>query len=241
MQARFWEIDALRGVAIIMMVIFHFLWDLNFFTDTEIVLTQGFWEVFRIITASAFLFLVGISLYLSSYGRDFVFRKLLKRGLYIFFLGLLLTLFSRFAFPESYIIFGVLHLIGVSIILSPVFLRLKYSNLFLGFVFVFLGVVLENYRFDLTFLFFLGFAPANLTTLDYYPLLPWFGVVVWGIFAAKVLYAGRVRRFSLPWQENNFFTDKLSFLGRHSLIIYFLHQPILFLLFYIFTEFIPFN
>ncbi|MFO7807499.1 MAG: heparan-alpha-glucosaminide N-acetyltransferase [Candidatus Moraniibacteriota bacterium] len=236
MKNRFWEIDFLRGVAVAMMVLFHFLWDLKFFTDAEIVLVRGFWDWFRIFTAFSFLFLVGISLHLSTYGKGNVFFKLSKRGIYIFSLGLLLSIFSRLFFPEKYIVFGILHLIGTSIILSFFFLRFKYLNLLFGFIFIISGVALNNYVLNIPFLFFLGSFSSRLNTLDYYPLLPWFGVVLWGIFAAKILYFQRDRRFSLPWRGDSLVVRVFSFLGRRSLAVYFFHQPILFLLFYLFTE-----
>ena len=216
-----------------MMVVFHFLWDLTFFTDIEIVLTYGFWDIFRVITAFTFLFLAGMALYLSTRGKPFVFLKLVRRGLFIFVLGLLITAFSKIFFPASYIAFGILHLIGVSIILAFFFLRFKYLNFLLGLIVILAGIALGNYSFDIPFLFFLGFAPENLITLDYYPVFPWFGVVLWGIGAGKILYAERTRQFNLSLSGDGFLRRKLAFLGRHSLIIYFLHQPILFSFFYL--------
>ncbi len=234
MKKRFWEIDSLRGVAILMMITFHFAWDLNFFIGTDISLTTGFWEIFRISTVSIFLILVGISLYISTYNKEVVFLKLLKRGGYIFFLALLITAFSFIFFPENYIIFGILHLIGVSIVISYFFLSFKFLNLFFGSVFILLGVFWEKYSLDLSFLFPWNFSIHSPAAFDHYPFLPWFGLVLWGIFLGRVFYRKRLRQFSLPGYENGFLIKQLSFLGRNSLFIYFVHQPILFFFFYIF-------
>ena len=212
MKQRFWEIDSLRGVAIIMMVIFHFVWNLDFFTGLEISLNSVFWEAFRIIIVSTFLFLVGVSLYISTYNKEEVFLKLAKRGLYIFSLGLGITLFTKIFFPDNYVFFGILHLIGVSIFLSYFFLKFRFSNLFFGLVLIALGVVLKQYSFDIPWLYFLGFSSDAITTLDFYPILPWFGVVLWGLFAAKFLYTDRVRQFKLFHSGDNFLIKRLSFL-----------------------------
>lgn len=230
MKQRFWEIDTLRGVAIVMMVIFHFTWNLYFFTGLEISLAGFFWEVLRITIVSTFLFLVGVSLYISTYNKNKVFFKLAKRGLYIFSLGLVITLFTKIFFSDYYVFFGILHLIGASIFLSYFFLKFKFLNLFFGFVFLVLGLVLKEGSFDVSWLYFLGFSSGNITSFDFYPIIPWFGLVLWGLFAGKVLYTDRIRQFKLFDLGDNFLIEKLSFLGRNSLLIYFLHHPILFLL-----------
>lgn len=233
MKKRFWEIDFLRGVAIILMITYHFFWDLNFFTDIDVSWGSQSWMIFRTLIASTFLFLVGISLYLSTYYSQRMFSKLLKRGAYIFSLGLVLTILTKILFPERYISFGILHLIGTSIVLSYIFLRFKFLNLLLGAMLIGGGFLLKGHTFDVSFLFFLGFSPENYYALDYYPIIPWFGVVLWGIFTGKILYQGKARQFPWPCRGENFLTKKFSFLGRNSLFIYFIHQPILFLLFYI--------
>lgn len=62
---------------------------------------------------------------------------------------------------------------------------------------------------------------------DYYPLVPWFGFALLGIWAGWRLYPGRTRRFTLPDLAHVAPIRALSFLGRHSLVIYLVHQPVL--------------
>lgn len=216
-----------------MMVIFHFAWNLDHFTALDIYLRSTPWEIFRIVTVSTFLLLVGISLYISTYNKNRIFLKLAKRSLYIFSLGLGITLFTKIFFPNNYIFFGILHLIGVSIFLSYFFLNFKFLNLLFGFLFLALGAVLKEYSLDIPRMYFLGFSSGDISTLDFYPIIPWFGMVLWGLFAAKIIYAGGIRRFELFDANNNFFIKRSTFLGRHSLLIYFLHHPILVLFIYI--------
>jgi len=245
LNKRFWEIDFLRGLAIIMMIAYHFIFDLSFFGVYPLNLLSGFlWYLPRMI-AGIFIFLVGISLYLSysraeisgtySRDRDF-FLKYLKRGIWIFSLGLVITLFTWIFIREEFIIFGILHFIGLAIILEYPFLRLchrfKYLNLVTGLLFVFIGFYLNSFTFNFNWFLWLGFIPQNLITVDYFPLLPWLGLVSLGIFTGSMLYRNYYRKFQLPDLSTHRPIKIFTFLGMHSLIIYFIHQPMLILMLY---------
>jgi len=245
LNERFWEIDFLRGLAIILMIAYHFIFDLSFFGVYPLNLSSGLlWYLPRII-AGIFIFLVGVSLYLSYtraemlgiYKResDF-FIKYLKRGVWIFSLGLIITLATWIFIRADFIIFGILHFIGLSIILQYPFLkynqRYKYLNLVVGLVFIAVGLLLISFTFNFSCLLWLGFVPQSLQTVDYFPLLPWLGVVSLGIFSGGLLYKNYQRRFKIPDISSHLPIRTLDFLGRHSLLIYFIHQPILITLLY---------
>ena len=236
MKKRFWEIDFLRGIAIIMMVIFHFLWDFNYFYNSNIILLDGFWKIFQIITASLFLFLVGVSLSVSNIRKDASYMKYLKRGLKIFSFGLIITFITMFIFPNNYVIFGILHLIGISIIISYVFRKLKYLNLIFGIIFIICGNLLKTYTFNFNWLFFLGLKSSTVYSIDYFPIFPWFGVVLIGLFFGNLLYSTNKRNFKLKNLAENSIIKILCFLGKKSLIIYLLHQVMLFSVFLILTN-----
>ena len=243
LKQRFWEIDSLRGLAIVMMVTFHFIFDLNFFGIYSFNISSGFLWWFARITASMFIFLVGVSLSLSytrttllnNYGteRD-LFLKYLKRGLKIFSYGLLVTAATWIFIGNGFIIFGILHFIGIAIILEYVVIKRKYLNLFLGLAFIAAGIYLMSFRFDFYGLLWLGFTPNNFYTVDYFPLLPWLGIVSLGIFLGNTLYETYVRQFKLPDLSSNLMVRIFSFLGKHSLLIYLIHQPIIIILLYLF-------
>lgn len=253
-RKRFWEIDFLRGIAVILMIVYHFLFDVSYFGDYSIDVNSGiFWIIGR-GCAVMFLTLVGVSLTVS-YSRTIlkykekktVYKKYILRGLKIFLLGLIITIFTWIIFPKSFIMFGILHLIGVSIILSILCLRLtsidentdvnkrsNIVNLLLGFVVIIIGIYLSSFSFDFDWLFWLGFAPYHLNTFDYFPIFPWFGFVLIGIFLGNKLYSNYSRRFRFINNPNKYITNALNFMGRHSLIIYFIHQPILMLILHLF-------
>jgi uncharacterized membrane protein len=241
LNKRFWEVDSARGLAIIMMIIYHFLYDLTFFGVYPFEVYSGFLWFFARITAFTFIFLMGVSLALSSsrtelsgeYDEGGLFNKYLKRGLKIFSLGLIITLVTWIFIPQEFIIFGVLHFIGITIILAYPFLKKKYLNLILGIIIIILGLYLGSLNFDYYWLVWLGFIPNNLQTVDYFPIFPWFGVVLLGLFFGGIFYKNYQRRFKIPDLSKRYIIRTFSFMGRNSLIIYLIHQPLLIILLYL--------
>lgn len=231
---RFWEIDFFRGCAIITMIIYHFLYDLYAFGSLSIELFRGFWKYFQVATASTFLFVAGVSLFLS-YSRMETkgimpsFPKYLRRGFTILGWGMVITLFTYLTLSEWYVRFGILHCIGTSIIIGYFFLRFSGKSLILLSSMACLvgGLFLNSRTFSFSFLLPFGFIPHSFKTVDYFPLFPWLGVVLLGIAFGKGFYHGYQRSFSFPdWSKIPPFKS-ISYLGRHSLTIYLLHQPIL--------------
>ena len=246
MKERFWEIDLLRGFAIILMVAFHILFDLRFFGFHGIELSESFWYYSPRLIASLFILLAGVSLSISysRYKRGaagaFLFGKYLSRGAGIFFWGMVITLVTWIFFRDEYIIFGILHLIGISIVLAYPFLGMRYGNLFLGIACIAAGLYLVGMTFPFSCLLSVGFVPTGFATLDYFPLLPWFGVVLIGVFLGNTLYCGNARRFPLSDRSGNFLTGTLCYAGAHSLAIYLLHQPVIIAILYL-SGLIPSN
>ena len=136
--------------------------------------------------------------------------KYLMRGLKIFSYGLVITLVTWIFLREGFIIFGILHLIGISIILAYPFLKLRFQNLFLGILLIFFGICLQRFTVDSYWLIWLGFTPSSLYTIDYFPILPWFGVVLIGLFFGNLLYPSYKRRFNLIDLSNFSFIKLLN-------------------------------
>ena len=230
---RFWEVDFLRGWAIILMVLYHLVFDLNYFSVYEIDVSSGFWLAAARFTASLFLLLVGLSLTLShSRARllgqeDAFFFRLLKRGARILSLALGITIITYLFIGSGYIIFGVLHLIGLSMLLAYPFLRLQWQNFIFGLIFILLGEYLQTISVDYSWLLWLGLAAPDFYSVDYFPVFPWFGLILIGMGLGGLLYPNYRRRMNLPDLAGNSFASSLAFLGRNSLAIYLIHQPVL--------------
>lgn len=229
---RFWEVDFSRGIAIILMIIFNWSFTLSYFNIFTVKGGFLYWFLFPRFIASMFIFIVGISLVLSyntikKKDKKFIYLKYLKRGIKIFSLGLLITLATFLLFPNEFIIFGILHLIGISTILAIPFLKFKKLNLILGSIVVVFGFFLQNFRFNFSWLFWI--IPESFITFDYFPLFPWFGIVLLGLFFGNLLYKNGKRKYEVKNLSNIFIVKILAFLGRNSLIIYLTHQPLLIL------------
>ena len=233
-RPRFIEIDTARGIAILMMVLFHTLFDLSFFSIAPVNVSTGFWRYFAYATATLFLLIVGVSLVVShdraaaKRSGSALAKKFLLRGAGIFSLGLLVTAATWLYLGEGFIIFGILHLIGVSVMLSPLFFRFRRYNLIIGSCCILAGFFLTGIYGPWWLLPF-GIHPAGFTSVDYTPLFPWFGVVLIGIGIGNFLYTGGVRQFAVP-RLPDLFSAPLAFLGRHSLLIYLVHQPVIIIL-----------
>ena len=235
--SRFWEVDVARGIAIVMVVLYHLMYDLDNLGGYRIESTSGFWKVFADASAFAFVFLAGLSLSLSyvraSAGQRSnreLFGKYLRRGTRIFSYGMLIT-FVFWALSFGSVIFGILHLIGLSIVLAYPYMKLRLPNLILGLSVVALGVYVQLE--DLSaggatgiLLAPFGVVPEGLFMPDYRPLLPWFGVVLLGLFFGNIVYRKRARE-ALSGGEGPAYVAPVAFLGRHTLLIYLVHQPVL--------------
>ncbi len=234
---RFWEIDALRGVAIVMMVTYHLMWDLWYYRILpDVVLYAGFWKFFQRTTANLFLTLVGVSLAVVTMRRLVgssaslpPFKPYLLRGLWVFGWGMVISLVV-WASGVGYVHFGVLHLIGFSTIAAYPLLRRRWLNLALWAIFFVAGYFLLEARYGFPWLLWLGFTPEAYYPNDYFPVIPYFGVVLLGIFLGNSLYRADARNFSLPDIGDWLPIRGLQWLGRHSLVIYVVHQPLLFAL-----------
>jgi uncharacterized membrane protein len=232
MRARLWEIDMLRGIAVVAMMFFHFMWDLWYFRLTAQDIPGPAWQLFARSIGGTFTFLLGLSVVLSVAA----FRRrgqspwlpLIKRGLLIIGCGMLITLGTYFFAGAEYVRFGILHHAGTALILALLFVNLPAPLVALiGIAILALGFyVTPTLAVDHPWLLPFGILQRGIGMVDYYPLAPWFGFALLGMAAGKLLYAGGERRFALPDPGPNPLIEGLRFLGRNSLAAYLIHQPL---------------
>ena len=226
---RRWPIlDTARGVAIIAMILFHFTWDLGFFgiVDYDISFTlEG--RLLAHLIAGSFLFIVGMSLALAA-RNGLPFKPNLKRLRYVAGAAILVSLGTFFLMPEDWIFFGVLHCIALSSLLALPFLA---APLLLTAAIAALSIAAPLFIyapiFDQPWMFWLGLNHILPRTNDYVPLFPWFGVVLAGLVVVRLI---DTRAEWAAWFQRarpNAFFRYLARLGRFSLAIYLIHQPIL--------------
>lgn len=252
-RKRYYIIDNIRAITIVSMVIYHLCYDIFVFfgVDANFIgyLPVVIWE--RSICCS-FIILSGISLNLSS--------NAFRRGIMVNLWGCVVTLVTVLFLPDGDIWFGILNCIGCGMMITHILKNrldrlsplpgmagsLACFALLYGVPDGFIGIFsmrLFNlpqllYRFN--YLAFLGFPSAGFSSLDYFPLLPWIFLYIFGYYLWH--YEAKNKKSPYPdgkgvriQDRSSFFYNNmpvLSFIGRHSLTIYLLHQPILYAICY---------
>lgn len=215
-------LDAARGFAVILMAVYHATWDAVYFRLTDIALfTDPFWIAFPRFIAGLFLGIAGFSLVLwwrAGADRPRFARRLAMVGAS----AAAITGATWLAFPQQYVFFGILHCLTLGSLLALPFFRLPLLAV-LGAAVLFVAgpSFLSAPPFDAPWLRWLGLVTLRPSTVDYVPVFPWFGVLLGGLFLGRlVLDRGWMPEVGAP--------RFLRWMGRHSLAIYLLHQPILF-------------
>ncbi len=228
-------VDETRGIAVISMIIYHLYFDITYFYGVDlgklIDVAMDWWQPF---IAGTFIFVSGIA---ANYSKNNF-----KRGVTCFFVGMCFTFATAFITPHAPIYFGVLHLLGISMMIygfigsfiSRVpwgiglvlfallyFLTLNIPNGYMGFNWLF-RIDMPDALYGARLLFPLGFPANGFASLDYFPLLPHFMLFLSGSCLGVLFKSGRAAKGMYMVRFSG-----LAFIGRHALLIYILHQPVL--------------
>lgn len=221
-ENRIQSIDALRGLCVILMVIHHFLYDLVAFLGAP---SWLFWNpVFNVghyIFAGTFIALSGVSSRFS--------RSNIKRGLKVLLVAMAITIVTMIM--DMPIRFGVLHLLGFCMVfygfthklwesIPPVIMPILCVVLL-----ILSNIMLDKFNPNVTWLWMFGWTYPGFYSADYFPIFPWTFVFLFGTWAGKY-----IKEHYLP---ERFYTFSIPFfpaVGRHALLIYILHQPVLYAL-----------
>ena len=224
-KSRIWELDALRGVCILCVIVVHFLFDLSFFGGLD--LTLPAWYVFlQEYGGAIFVVLSGVCVTLGS--------KSVRRGLIVFACGMLITAVTygmyRLGMSGADVVvkFGVLHLLGVCMLVYPAFKKLPPAALaVLGLLIAVTGYAIRGVVVPQHWLFPLGLTYEGFTSSDYFPLFPQLGYFLIGAAIGKTAY--REKKTLLPGSfQKTPVARFFCWCGRQSLFIYLLHQPIVY-------------
>ena len=232
---RFEAVDALRGLAMVWMTVFHFSFDLNHFGFwTQDFYRDLFWTTQRTLILSLFLFCAGLGQAIAQVqGQSW--PRFARRWAQIAGCALLVSAGSWLMYPQSFIYFGVLH--GMAVMLLIVRLTAHWGAwlwlwgalaIAIKFIYVYsINTLAAGHLIEIMnspMLNWLGLVTRNPVTEDYVPLLPWLGVMWWGVAAGSWLTRYRPAFFTRPVSTA---LKPLVGLGRWSLSYYMLHQPVL--------------
>ena len=228
-------LDEWRGVALICMLFYHAAYDLYAMFGVPLPLfTSPFYVYLQKFIGYSFILISGIS---CSYS-----RSNLRRGVICFGCGLIMTIVTAIAMPSQLILFGVLHFLGAAMLIFALLHKLleKISTawglrlsllLFLLFQNVSRGwigfgparLMLPAFLYRTNVLFPLGFFGPNFSSSDYYPLLPWLFLFLFGAFWGRLWKAGKMPLFVYETH-----IKPLAYLGRHTIFVYLVHQPVIY-------------
>jgi uncharacterized membrane protein len=206
------------------MVIYHFTFDLGMFgfIDGSTPVT-GFWAAFARSVAGSFLALAGFSLYLA-HNSGMNWRGYWRRIGVLVGCAALITVATYFAMPEQFIFFGILHSIALASLLGVAFLRLPWAvTLVVAVMILALPQLYRDAVFHAPWLLWVGLAPGFPQTMDYEPMFPWFGAFLLGMAVAQMLLS----RGPLARSVATPLMARVTWPGRHSLVIYLVHQPVI--------------
>lgn len=230
-------LDIARGVALIAMASYHFMWDLSSFGYLEPGFPATGWpRVYARIIASTFLFLTGFSLVLA-HGDRIRWKSFWKRWIIVAGAAALVTVASYFAIPQGLIHFGILHAIAAASLIGLAFLRVPWPLIFVVSIGIFVApFYLRSDAFNEPWFWWIGLSTEPRQSFDYVPLLPWLAAVLSGMGVARLPFViSRLRQYASGENPSGRLRTTLAFLGRHSLVFYLVHQPVLISILYGFS------
>lgn len=224
--SRFDRLDALRGAAIVWMALFHFAFDLNHFgllEPRQNFYRDPFWTVQRAVIVSMFMATAGLSL-AAALDAGQGWPRFWRRWAQIAGCAVLVSAGSALMFPRSWISFGVLHGFAVMLVLARLAAPLRGGLWLLGLACLLLPHVVQHPWFDTRWTNWVGLTTRKPVTEDWAPVLPWLGVMLWGLAIGQGLLRQRRTWLAGPLAQP---LAPLAALGRWSLTFYMLHQPVL--------------
>jgi len=214
-------LDAYRGLAVLLMMVFHFCWDLRNFGFVEYSIHDPFWVYFRSIILTLFLTAIGWSSYLTI--KKGTLQSFWKRDIKLFLAASAISLATFLTVPNQWIYFGILHFIFIASLLTRPFAKWPILSAAIGVIILFIYHTTHFLTFPNAFVTITDYLGLPQRTLDIVFPFPWIGVILIGPLLGYLNW----HRCPTP---QFLFVDMLSFLGRHALPIYLVHQALLFAL-----------
>lgn len=248
---RFLELDLLKGIAVILMIVFHFYYMMKMTGSGNPNIYSGILKTFARISHTTFITVIGINLSISFQkwqqtmkDKMTFYKRQLFRSFKLMIAGLAITAATKQAFPEKYVRFGIFHFMSIAIIFSMFLMKFRFAIAIIGIIIAVIYQYLKN-RHELVepfctdnpmTCFVTGIANVKYNSMDHFSLLRWLPLVCLGITIGNVFYKNNERQFKIFDNINsikeNPIIKGLEWLGKRSFGIYFIH----FILFYIYFK-----
>lgn len=225
------SIDAIRGILILLMVLYHTVYIAVMFAFIKLEFYSGFWWIFPRFIAAGFIFLSGWNQAGKKAGNP-GFRAFAVRAIKLAVIAAAISIATWPVLEKGFVFFGVLHLLAVASILGYPLPGKPVLALGLAIASLLGGLLLGQMSFDFFWLAWLGFRPVGLYPADYLPILPWFAFFAFGIAGHDLSLQHKAPSKAEPGLKSPAFASGtlwlLAFLGKHSLKIYLIHLPVLY-------------
>ena len=240
-------LDYARSFAVIAMIFYHFVYDLGDFGYVEYkTVISGYWKLFAQCIGSSFLFISGFSFWIMV-RNEIDWIRFSKRLIILLLASIIISIVTFIQFGSAFIFFGILHLLAACTIFGLIIYRLPLVIIFgLGLILAFLpeyyfsASYYDASRFEPKYLAWTGLFNGKTGSVDFYAFMPWSAAYVLGLCCAK-LFAKRKRHTSFApllfkEEKTNFPSNITLWIGRNSLLVYLIHQPILYCLFFVYGK-----
>lgn len=244
-------VDEIRGFLVISMIIYHFIYSYQYIFAINPEIDFFKFTITRWIQMAISLPFIFISGFSSSKSKN-----ILKRGCRLLAIALMISLATYLFIPDEFIVFGILHFLATSMILYGILKLIFGENLIIKnknplnmvVMYVFLLIICYNIRsgyigihslFEIelpellymnTFTSIIGFPSASFVSADYFPLIPFGFAFTGGVFFES--YLNKVKLSENAYKEHS---KILNFIGKHSLVFYIIHQPIILAVLFFYT------
>lgn len=213
-------LDAYRGTAVLLMIVFHLCWDLRAFGYMEYSLKSPFWVSFRAVIMTLFISAIGWSAYLS-YRHKINWSTFFQRHMKLLLCAMAISLATYLAFPNNWIFFGILHFILIASLIITPFSQRPWLSAAIGLLLLavyFFSDTVNAFNFHR---YLINIFNLPTYTLDFVHPLPWIAVLFLGPLA------GALKLHTVPF-PSNLFTQLFVLAGRYALPIYLCHQVVLY-------------
>ena len=252
---RFPEIDIIKGFAVIFMVIFHFFYLAYFMDVKKYSISSGILKWLAKSAHITFIFMVGVNLALGyqrsekkNQEKDAFFGKNVKRSLFLYFAGMIVSIFSFIAFKDLFVKFGIFHFIATAVLLSQLVVHNGFIALIIAAIILLISLIKSNFDSLLydkcvnipIICFITGLYNTKYSSLDHFPIIPWLALVFFGIFIGHIIYKKANRNFDghiIDTLYENPIVKTIGKLGSHSLSIYFIHFPIFYFILHYYKKY----
>lgn len=226
------KLDALRGIAVIGMIVFHAHYILlHLFGYTGIDFPNLFWYILGRVVVIIFIFVAGISFWLFVMNKDMkmIRRHSLKRTCILSIMAFMITGITYIWFYEQRISFGIIHFFAMVSLVSLGFMKFWRWNVIIGMIIITLQFLIDNISVNTNILLPIGLVNRDFFSADYYPLIPWLGYfLIW--YGVISFFDERGRDYIL-FRGYSWLLELPAYLWRYALVIYIAHTPLIYMLY----------